>query len=286
MLIRLRWESANYVLGELKDPHRTLKVAAPLAIGGVTILYVLANVAYFAAISKEDLANSEVIVAGLFFRNVFGDGAAARALPVFVALSNLGNVLAVSFAHARVNQEFGKEGLLPFSRFWASVKPFNAPAPALFLHWIVTVIILVAPPAGSAYNFIINLYTYPGAWINAFVTAGLVYLQYKKSENWSSPWHTFLPVSLLYLAANIFLAVVPFIPPEGAKDPGGYPYFVFPIVGVGVLLAGAFYWLLWTRVWPKIGGYKIVTERYVNEVDGSETVRYRKVRIGDGKHLS
>ena len=58
------WENANYVLGEVKNPRKTLLVAAPLAIGGTTILYVLANVAYFSAISKEDLASSEVIVAG------------------------------------------------------------------------------------------------------------------------------------------------------------------------------------------------------------------------------
>lgn len=102
--------------------------------------------AYFAAIPKSDLAKSEVIVAGIFFRNVFGDSAGARSLPVFVSLSNLGNVLAVSFSQARVNQgihlysqpkgtayrcvipELAKEGLLPWSSFWASNKPFNAPA--------------------------------------------------------------------------------------------------------------------------------------------------------------
>jgi amino acid transporter len=89
---------------------------------------VLANVAYFAAIPKDDLAASEVIVAGLFFRNVFGASAGARSLPAFVALNNIGNVLAVSFAHARLNQELAKEGLLPRSRVWASNKPFNAPA--------------------------------------------------------------------------------------------------------------------------------------------------------------
>lgn len=122
------WENANYVVSELKDPRRTLSIAAPLAVGGVTVLYILANVAYFAAIPKSELAKSEVLVAGLFFRNMFGEGAAAKSLPAFVALSNLGNVLAVSFAHARVNQELAKEGLLPFSRFWASNKPFNAPA--------------------------------------------------------------------------------------------------------------------------------------------------------------
>ncbi|CAJ2504681.1 Uu.00g120750.m01.CDS01 [Anthostomella pinea] len=272
------WENANYVVGELRNPRKTLAIAAPIAIGGVTILYILANVAYFAAISKDDLATSEVLVAGLFFRNVFGDNAAAKSLPAFVALSNLGNVLAVSFAHARLNQEFGKEALLPFSLFWASIKPFNAPAAALFLHWLVTVIVLVAPPAGPAYNFIINLYTYPGAWINAFVAAGLLYLQWKKSEKWSSPWHTFFPITIVYFLANVFLALVPFIPPTGAWDAEGYPYYVFPVVGVGVLLLGGVYWACWSKIWPAIGGYKVVATRVV-ETDGAEVVRYQKIKI-------
>ncbi|KAF3914709.1 hypothetical protein AA313_de0207155 [Arthrobotrys entomopaga] len=272
------WENANYVLGEVKNPKRTLSIAAPTAVGAVTVLYVLANVAYFAAIPKSDLAKSEVIVAGIFFQNVFGDSAAARALPIFVALSNMGNVLAVSFAHARVNQELAKEGLLPYSKFWASNWPCNAPLASLFLHWIVTVIILIAPPAGPAYNFIVDLYTYPGAWINGFVAAGLIYIQFKKSENWTSPWHTYLPITVVYLLANIFLAFVPFIPPDDTNQ-DGYPYYVFPIVGVGVLLLGGVYWALWTKLWPRIGGYKITVDRTISDT-GDEVVRYRKIRVG------
>ncbi|KAF4126071.1 Amino acid permease [Geosmithia morbida] len=272
------WENANYVVSELRDPRKTLAVAAPLAVGGVTILYVLANVAYFAAIGKEDLANSEVLVAAVFFRNMFGDSAGANVLPVLVCLSNLGNVLAVSFAHARLNQELGKEGILPFSRFWASNKPFNAPSASLFLHWIVTVIILVAPPAGPAYNFVVNLYTYPGTWINAFVGAGLIYLQWSKKENWSSSWHTYLPVSLLWLASNIFLVVVPFIPPTGSWTADGYPYYIFPVVGVAVLLLGCVYWLFWSVVIPHLGGYRVIALRSIDET-GAEIVRYRKVRL-------
>lgn len=77
---------------------------------------------------------------------------------------------------------------------------------------------------------------------------------------------------------NIFLAIVPFIPPNGATDPDGYPYFVFPVVGVGVLLAGVAYWALWSKVVPRLGGYKIVGERRVLE-DGTEVVRYEKVKV-------
>ena len=164
----------------------------------------------------------------------------------------------------------------PLYFYRASNKPFNAPATALFLHWLITVIVLVAPPAGPAYNFITDLYTYPGAWINGFVTAGLIYLHYNKRELWESPWHTYLPVAVLYFAVNIFLALVPFIPPDGDWNADGYPYYVFPIVGVSVLLLGGFYWVCWTKIWPKLGGYKIVSERY-EDAQGNEHVKYVKL---------
>ena len=50
-------------------------------------------------------------------------------------------------------QELGREGILPFSRVWASNWPFNAPFMGLFEHWLVSVIIMLAPPPGDAYNF-------------------------------------------------------------------------------------------------------------------------------------
>jgi len=125
----------------------------------------------------------------------------------------------------------------------------------------VTVIVLIAPPPGPAYNFIVNLYTYPGAWINAVVVGGLIYLQLSKTEQWWSPWRTWLPVSLVYLALNLFLAITPFIPPNSAWNADGYPYYAFPLVGTGVLVFGAVYWAAWTKVWPRLGGYAVLGPR-------------------------
>jgi hypothetical protein len=55
-----------------------------------------------------------------------------------------------------VVQEIGREGILPFSRLWASNKPFNTPFMGLFEHWLVSVVIMLAPPPGDAYNFIVK----------------------------------------------------------------------------------------------------------------------------------
>lgn len=93
----------------------------------------LANIAYFAGATKEEIVGSGRLVAALLFRNVYGPKA-ERALSVFVALSALGNVLSVIFSQGRVNQELGREGILPLSKFWGSNKPFNAPLAGLGLR--------------------------------------------------------------------------------------------------------------------------------------------------------
>jgi amino acid transporter len=123
--------SITAVLGETKSPRRTIARVMPIALGIVTILYTLVNIAYFAAIPKAQIAKSDVIVAGIFFANVFGQSAAAKVLPALVAFSCLGTILSASFSHGRMNQEIAKEGILPWSHFWASNKPFGAPGPAV-----------------------------------------------------------------------------------------------------------------------------------------------------------
>lgn len=49
------WENANYVLTEVRDAPKTLKRAAPLAVSTVTVLYVLANIAYVSCLPLPKL---------------------------------------------------------------------------------------------------------------------------------------------------------------------------------------------------------------------------------------
>ncbi|CAK7235044.1 methionine permease [Sporothrix curviconia] len=265
------YSNANYALSETKNPVRTLRIAAPLAIGVIAILYMLVNVAYFASVSKEEIISSGQLVAASMFKNVFG-GTAERALSVFVALSAFGNVLSVIFSQGRLVQELGSEGILPFSRFWASNKPFNAPLAGLFEHWAVSVIIMLAPPPGDAYNFILNLISYPLAIVNTFVGAGLLYL-YKNRETWN--WHPPItatwPVVLFFFLSNVYLVVAPFVPPsEGQNVYEHLPYWIHCVVGFALIFAGAIYWVIWAKILPKLGRYELVRETYIDDIDGWE----------------
>ncbi|RYP61636.1 hypothetical protein DL771_010055 [Monosporascus sp. 5C6A] len=263
------YSNANYALSETKNPVRTLKIAAPLAIAIVSVLYMLVNIAYFAAVPKEEILESGRLVAASLFRNVFGERA-ERALSVFVALSAFGNVLSVIFSQGRLVQELGREGILPFSRFWASNRPFNAPLAGLFEHWLVSVIIMMAPPPGDAYNFILNVISYPLAIVNAFVAAGLLYLYLnRKSWNWNPPISATLPVVVFFLLSNIYLVVAPFVPPpEGQNAYETLPYWIHCIVGFAIIFAGGVYWLVWAVILPKIGKYELVRETRIDVIDG------------------
>jgi amino acid transporter len=60
----------------------------------------LVNIAYFAAVSKEEMLSSGSVVAAVFFGNMFGKQA-EKVMSVFVALSAFGNVLSVIFSQGR-----------------------------------------------------------------------------------------------------------------------------------------------------------------------------------------
>ncbi|PVH97418.1 amino acid transporter [Periconia macrospinosa] len=272
------YSNANYALSETRNPVSTLKKAAPIALASVAILYMLVNIAYFAAVPADEIISSKRLVAASLFRNIFGP-TAERALSVFVALSAFGNVLSVIFSQGRLVQELGREGILPFSRLWASNRPFNAPLAGLFEHWLVSVIIMLAPPPGDAYNFILNVISYPLAIVNVFVAGALIHLYLNRAKwNWHPPISATLPVAVFFLLSNIYLVVAPFVPPEdGDSVYETLPYYLHCLVGIAIILAGGVYWLVWAVILPKIGNYRLEREEVVDNIDGWERHVFRRV---------
>lgn len=241
------WDNCNAIMGEIKNPARTMGVAGPLAIGMITFLYTACTVAYFAAVPKAQIADSGAIIAGNFFRVVFGNSAASRILPLCVSLSNLGNVLVVSYAGGAVTHELGKHHFLPFSKAISSTRPFGTPMFALAIYWFFTVALLVLPPPGEIYEFVVDLQQYPYTIITCAVTAGLLYLQYNHvAENWGTKQDRYrspLFLTLLFLLTDIFLIVMPWIPPP--QPTGSIPYYATPLVSLIILGIGPLYWLYW-----------------------------------------
>ncbi|KAI0043577.1 high affinity methionine permease [Auriscalpium vulgare] len=278
------YSNVNYALSEVRNPVRTLKRAGPIAMASVTVVYILVNVAYFAAVPKADILTSGRTVAALYFRNMFGHNA-EKALSVFVALSALGNVLAVLFAQGRINQELGRIGVLPFSKFWASNKPFGAPAAGLALQSFMCVVVILGPPPGDVFNFILNLVSYPLAIINAFISGGLLFLytpySKRKGFDWAPPFRATWPVVLFFFLSNIFLSVAPLIKPAPGMSPyKSLPYWLHVVVSLGVFGIGGVYWIFWARVLPHYGKYSLERHHEIQE-DGVSRSVFKKVPKGE-----
>lgn len=272
------FSNVNYALSEVKNPKRTVRIAGPLAIAVVTVLYMLANIAYFAGASKEEITGSGRLVAALLFRNVYGPRA-ERPLSALVALSALGNVLSVIFSQGRVNQELGREGILPLSKFWGSNRPFNAPLAGLALHWIVCLIVIFALPPGDAYNFVINVISYPLSVINAAISFGIVYLAFRPRPDWAK---VSLPAQLaaaFFGAANTFLFIVPLTkPPPGGEPYISLPYWTHAVAGWAVFGLGFLYWVIWAHILPRVGRYELARSEEVGK-DGLSRHTFKRIPL-------
>ncbi|KAG4411830.1 hypothetical protein IFR04_015034 [Cadophora malorum] len=248
------YSTANQVLSEVRNPIPTLRLAAPIALSLVSIGYILANVSYFLVVSKEDFRSSGVVIAGHFFKNIFGEVIGENVLPLFIIISAFGNIAATSFAQARVNQELGKDGLLPFSRFFAGKNQWDSPTPGLFLHWLVSVLVIIVPPPGEIYNFLVDIGGYPVSVISVAISLGLLYLQSSPRENWQSPFRAKKIYTIVFAASNCLLLVMPWIKPRQEKGDGRFPYFAYPATALVILGSGILYWCWWAVVRPRMLG--------------------------------
>ncbi|CZR51663.1 related to high affinity methionine permease [Phialocephala subalpina] len=248
------YSTANQVLSEVRNPIPTLKLAAPVALSLVSLGYILANISYFLVVSKDDFRSSGVVIAGHFFKNIFGEVIGENVLPIFIIISAFGNIAATSFAQARVNQELGKDGLLPFSSWFAKKNQWDSPTPGLFLHWLISVLVIVVPPPGEIYNFLVDIGGYPVSVISVAISLGLLYLQSNPEENWQSPFRAKKIYTIIFAASNCLLLVLPWVKPRTERGDGRFAYYAYPVTALGILGSGVVYWCWWAKIKPRLFG--------------------------------
>ncbi|TGO13437.1 hypothetical protein BTUL_0069g00030 [Botrytis tulipae] len=285
-LVKINFAYSGYanafnVIAEVKDPIRTIKRTGPASLLVVAILYILCNVAYFAAIPKETLKESNQLAASLFFTAVFGAGKSVRALNFLIALSAFGNIVSVTIGSSRIIRECGRQGVLPYPRMWASTRPFGTPLAAYILKWGLTILMILAPPSGDAFNFIVDLYSYPSNIFLFALTAGLLIIRKnrKKLGIVDDDFKTWDVAIYFSLAVNIFLLVMPWYPPPGGANGGdvSFWYGTYCAVGLGIMGACILYHAFWIYILPYFGKYQIRQELIV--IDGESSKAHRLIKV-------
>ncbi|KAK2007908.1 high-affinity methionine permease [Colletotrichum eremochloae] len=278
------YENAFNVVNEVKDPVRQIRKNGWISLSIVTVLYLMANIAYFAAVPKADLAAAEQIAASLFFKNVFGSSRAVRGLNFLIALSSFGNLLTVLIGSSRMLRECGRQGVLPYPRFWASTRPFGTTLGPYLVKWLLTVIMVVAPPAGDAFNFIADLQVYPSAFFGFVMSVGLYVVRWRR-KRLNLPRPTFKAWNIIIIfniTKDVYLLVMPWYPPDGGPFAGdvSFWYATYVVAGIGILVGcGVYYWL-WIYAVPKLKGYEI-RQQVLELADGAQSHKLVKVPVAE-----
>ncbi|GME81945.1 unnamed protein product, partial [Ambrosiozyma monospora] len=157
-----------------KNTIKTFKYFVPLTLFAIFLIYFLVVTAYYAGIQDlEEIKNGGNVISALYFDKIFQTKSAKRAMCAFVALSAFGHMQTVYISHSRALRECGRQGVLPYPRLWTSVKPWGTPVFPICVTFIVNLIILLAPPPGDAYNFIVDCGSYSVYIFNVFLAIGL-----------------------------------------------------------------------------------------------------------------
>ncbi|KAL3440523.1 amino acid permease-domain-containing protein [Aspergillus insuetus] len=267
--------NVNNVLSEVRDPIRTIKTVCPAALLTSGVLYLLANASYFLVVPLDEIKESGELVAALLFERLFGDRVGGILFPLAIAISAAGNVMVVTFALARVNQEIARQGFLPWGDILSSSRPFGTPLWGLIVHYFPSLLVITLPPQGDVYNFILDVEGYPGTIFGLAITGGLLLLRYR-DPNLFRPFKAWLPAVWLRILVSLALVAAPFVPPPGWKGDVEFFYATYAIVGSSVIVFGVLYWYVWTVLLPRWGGYRLEEEERVLD-DGTTATKLQPI---------
>ncbi|KAI2631347.1 amino acid transporter [Hypomontagnella submonticulosa] len=279
------YANAFNVVNEIKNPIQTLKRNGALSILVVGLLYMLCNIAYFSAVSREEFAKSKEIAASVFFVSVFGKGRAEQALNVLVLLSAFANLLAVLIGQSRQVREVGRQGVLPFTNFWVSTKPFGTPVGPYLLKWFMTTIMIIAPPAGDAFQFVVSLGVYPEGIFHLALAIGVYFIRYryKRLRRGAPDFRVWDVVLIFYILLQVYIIATPWIPPKDGPYSGevSFWYATYCVVGIAIIVLCGIYYIFWMYLLPRLGGYKVRPEILSVEDNGANTHRLVKVPLDE-----
>ena len=102
---------------------------------------------------------------------------------------------------------------------------------------------ILAPPAGDAFNFVVDLNAYPQAFFYFLMALGLYFVRYRRkklglprsasNEGGFRAWQLAVVFTIL---VNFYLLVMPWYPPPGGATAGdvSFWYATYVVAGIGM----------------------------------------------------
>lgn len=223
------WNEVAYLSGELRDPHRSMARVLLLGTLVVTVVYLLANLAYLHIFGLQGLRETGAVGAALM-RVAFGDTAAV-ALGLMVCIAALSTMNATILTGARVYYALGRD--LPQLRFLGTwCERGETPVRALVVQGVITLALIVFGAFSDNGISAMVAYTAPVFWLFMFLTAMAVIMLRLRDPERPRPFR----VPLYPLPPVVFGAVCLGLLWSGAQYAGTGAWLGLLVLAAGVPL--------------------------------------------------
>jgi APA family basic amino acid/polyamine antiporter len=229
------WNEAAYLGGEVRDPKRNMTRILVWGIVAVTVLYMLVNVGYLAALGISGMKASKAVAADVM-RMISGDKGAII-LAIIVCVSAFTTMNAAIFTGARTSYAFGRD-FAAFAHLGRWRETGSTPATALAWQGGVTLVLILAsaftPDGFSA----MVAYTSPVFW-TFFLLTGITLFVFRARDTEATkpafrvPGYPVVPLAFCAMCAYMLYSSIDFI-----RGPYGPSFGVAVLGGIVVMLAG------------------------------------------------
>jgi amino acid transporter len=224
------WRNVSFVAGEVIHPERNMTRVLLLGTTTVTCIYLLANLAYLAALGWQGVATAGSIAADAV-RPLFG-AAGAVSISVLIAVSCLGNINGMIFTDSRIYYAVGREHRA-YGWLGRWDPQLDSPLRALLVQGAVTLglVLVVGKDAGAFERMVV--YSSPAHWFFSALTASSLFVLRARGAGRGAfhvpgyPW-----VPLLFLGSTLFMLWASLSYAAGAAHPEAWAILVILLAGL------------------------------------------------------
>lgn len=222
------WQTACFLAGEVREPHRTLPRALMLGIAAVITLYLAVNVVCLRSLGPEGLAATKTPASDVMQR-AFGDRG-AQFIAAGIVISTFGFLSQGMLTTPRVYFAMARDGL--FFRGLGQLHPATkAPVPAVLLQGIVAAAIAWSGQYERILNYVVSVdfvfYGLAALCVFRFRAAG-------ETPPFRTPGHPFTTIFFIVVCWLVVANLAVQQPADSLK-------------GLGILLAGIPVYFIWAR---------------------------------------
>jgi amino acid transporter len=197
------WNEAAYLSGEVRDPHRNMMRILVGGILTVTVLYILVNLGYLAALGLGGMKESKAVAADVMRVAVGEKGVVLVA--IIVCLAALTTINAAIFTGARTTYALGQDFRF-FRRLGAWRETGSTPANALLLQGAIALVLVGASSVTPDGFTAMVAYTSPVFWTFFLLTALTLFIFRSRSGEapaFRVPLYPVIP--LAFCAACVYM---------------------------------------------------------------------------------